>query len=146
MKIYLDNCCYNRPYDDQSQLRISLETQAKLYVQEMIKNGELELTTSYVLQYENSENPYEIRKRAISEFVRSYSNEHIDYDRAEEVGKMAKDIMKTGVKTKDAHHVACAILASCDYFLTTDKRLLKYATDEIKIMNPIDFIEELEER
>ena len=146
MKVYLDNCCYNRPYDDQSQLRISLETQAKLYVQEMVKNSELELTTSYVLQYENSENPYEIRKRAISEFVRNYSNEHIDYDRAEEVSKMAKDIMKTGVNTKDAHHVACAILASCDYFLTTDKRLLKYVTDEIKIMNPIDFIEELEER
>ena len=31
LKVYLDNCCYNRPYDDQSQLRISLETQAKLY-------------------------------------------------------------------------------------------------------------------
>ena len=34
MKIYLDNCCFNRPYDDQTQIRISLETQAKLYVQE----------------------------------------------------------------------------------------------------------------
>lgn len=31
MKIYLDNCCYNRPYDDQSQVRIQLETQAKLF-------------------------------------------------------------------------------------------------------------------
>ncbi|MCD8348914.1 MAG: PIN domain-containing protein [Lachnospiraceae bacterium] len=145
MKIYLDNCCYNRPYDDQSQMRISLETQAKLYVQEMIKNNELELVTSYVLQYENSENPYEIRQKAMSEFIRSYSNEHIDYDRSEEVSKKAKNIMNTGVKTKDAHHVACAILASCDYFLTTDKRLLKYVTDEIKIMNPIDFIDNLEE-
>ena len=28
LRIYLDNCCFNRPYDDQSQLRISLETQA----------------------------------------------------------------------------------------------------------------------
>ena len=26
MRIYLDNCCFNRPYDDQSQLRILLET------------------------------------------------------------------------------------------------------------------------
>lgn len=30
--IYLDNCCFNRPYDDQTQLRVSLETQAKMYV------------------------------------------------------------------------------------------------------------------
>ena len=29
-KVYLDNCCYNRPYDDQTQLRIELETKAKI--------------------------------------------------------------------------------------------------------------------
>lgn len=39
MRIYLDNRCYNRPYDDQSQLRISLEAQAKLHIQEMIKDN-----------------------------------------------------------------------------------------------------------
>ena len=26
MKVYLDNCCYNRPYDDQNSLSVSLET------------------------------------------------------------------------------------------------------------------------
>ena len=45
MRVYLDNCCYNRPYDDQTQLRISLESQAKLYVQELIKDGKLELAS-----------------------------------------------------------------------------------------------------
>ena len=30
MRIYLDNCCYNRPFDEQTQLRIRLETEAKL--------------------------------------------------------------------------------------------------------------------
>ena len=35
-KIYLDNCCYNRPYDDQTQLRIELETKAKLFIQQQI--------------------------------------------------------------------------------------------------------------
>jgi hypothetical protein len=29
IKVYLDNCSYNRLFDDQKQLRISLETQAK---------------------------------------------------------------------------------------------------------------------
>ena len=56
MRIYLDNCCYNRPYDDQSQIRISLETQAKLYIQDMVKRGQLELVTSYVPEFENSNN------------------------------------------------------------------------------------------
>ena len=28
MKVYLDNCCYNRPYDDLDDLPVSLESQA----------------------------------------------------------------------------------------------------------------------
>ena len=48
MRIYLDNCCFNRPYDDQSFLRVHFETQAKLAVQNMIKLGELQLVTSYI--------------------------------------------------------------------------------------------------
>ena len=47
--------------------------------------------------------------------------------------------MSTGIKFKDACHVASAILASADYFISTDYRLLKYVTDDIKIMNPLDF-------
>ena len=37
MRVYLDNCCYNRPFDDQSQLRIKLEALAKMQVQEEIE-------------------------------------------------------------------------------------------------------------
>lgn len=37
--IYLDLCCFNRPYDDQTFQRIYLETEAKLFVQEQIKEG-----------------------------------------------------------------------------------------------------------
>lgn len=58
MKIYLDNCCYNRPYDDQLQMRIHLDTEAKLHIQDMVKNNELELVTSYMLDYENAKNRF----------------------------------------------------------------------------------------
>ncbi len=37
VRVYLDNCSYNRPYDDQSQMRIHLETQAKIHIQDMIR-------------------------------------------------------------------------------------------------------------
>ena len=30
LRIYLDMCCYNRPYDDQSRLKVAMETQSKL--------------------------------------------------------------------------------------------------------------------
>lgn len=42
MKIYLDMCCFNRPYDDQSQLKLSLETQSKLYIQTLIKDKKIQ--------------------------------------------------------------------------------------------------------
>ena len=51
-------CCYNRPYDDQSQMKIALETQSKLQIQNMVKEGKLELVGSYILDYEASRNPF----------------------------------------------------------------------------------------
>ncbi len=65
MKIYLDNCCFNRPFDDQSQLRIKLETEAKLKIQEEVRSGNLKLSWSYILDYENSKNPYKDRREQI---------------------------------------------------------------------------------
>ncbi len=49
MRVYLDNCCFNRPFDDQRQLRIRLEAEAKLRIQEVIREGGLQLAWSYVL-------------------------------------------------------------------------------------------------
>ena len=41
MRVYLDNCCFNRPYDDQAQLRISLESQAKQGIMDSISTAEI---------------------------------------------------------------------------------------------------------
>ena len=48
--------------------------------------------------------------------------------------------MNSGIKAKDALHVACAIEAGCRYLLSTDDRLLKYKHESILLLNPIDFI------
>lgn len=146
MRIYLDNCCYNRPYDDQTQIRIHLETQAKLYIQNMIRNAELELVTSYMLDYENSKNRFNHKKQTISEFMSSNESYYISENRNQEVLNIAKEIVKTGVKNADALHVACAILANTDYFITTDDRLLKYQSEKIQIVTPGEFIRRLEAR
>lgn len=57
MRLYLDNCCFNRPFDDQSTLTIRLETEAKLHIQAAIRTGQYSLGWSYVLDYENAANP-----------------------------------------------------------------------------------------
>ena len=144
MRVYLDNCTYNRPYDDQTQLKVSLETQSKLHIQNLIKEGRLDLVGSYTLDYEVSRNPFEMRRASIQAFIRSSIQGYVGPERADIIEALASEIMSTGVKEKDAMHVASAIYARCDYFISTDIRLLKYRTDRIKLVTPIEFIMETE--
>ena len=136
-RIYLDNCCFNRPYDVQKHLLVQLETEAKLFIQQAILQGMFELVWSYILDYENEANPYQNRKLSIA---RWREKAILDINASETIVNCAKEIMLKGVKTKDALHIACAIEAKCHYLLTTDKKLLNTTFDKIKVLNPIDFI------
>ncbi|WP_434310618.1 hypothetical protein [Hominifimenecus sp. rT4P-3] len=142
MKIYLDNCCYNRPFDDQSQIRIHLETQAKLYVQAQIKAGVYDLVWSYILDYENGKNPYEEKRLAIAPW-RTIASSCVA-EETEDILTFAESLALKGVKTYDALHISCAVAAQCEYYLTTDKKLLNTPIPEIKIVSPIVFVNEME--
>ena len=140
MRIYLDNCCYGRPYDKQDSDKIISETKSIRFIRKEIENGNLELVTSYMLHFENNQRPDENQRDEITKFIKSYRKIHIGIDNAENLLESVKKIMSTGIKRKDAYHVASAILANCDYFLSTDERLLKYNSDKLKLLNPIEFI------
>ena len=144
VRIYLDMCCYNRPYDDQSQLKVVLETQSKLYIQSQIREQKIDLVSSYMLRYECSNNPFEMRRNTIFDFIDQYAVAYVSVERRVEIEAKARDIMKTGIKFKDACHVASAIYAQCEYFISTDKRLLNFETTEIKMVTPIQFVTETE--
>lgn len=70
---------------------------------------------------------------------------HVGEERKIEIETKAAEIMRTGVKFKDACHVASAIYAGCEYFISTDIRLLKYYTEEFKMVTPIEFVTEMED-
>ncbi len=142
MKIYLDNCCFNRPFDDQSQLRIRLEAEAKLKIQEDIRAGIYKLIWSYLLDYENKKNPFQERTEPIAKW-RAYAVEDVEEDR--ETIELATRISHEGIRKIDSLHVACAIKAHADYFLTTDDGILKRASrvQGIRITDPIGFIKEV---
>jgi len=140
-RIYLDNCCFNRPYDDQKQLRVYLETQAKLHIQSLVIEKKVELVWSFILTFENSQNIFNAKKIAIAQWENLSSS---FVEKSEEIRFIAKEIMTTGIKAADAAHVACAIAGKCDYFITVDKRLLKYQDKRIIISNPIEIINHLE--
>lgn len=142
MKLYLDNCCFNRPFDDQSRIRIRLESEAKLEIQEEIRAGKVQLIWSYILDYENNKNPYQERKERIKGWKR-YAIE--DMEESSEVIETARELNEKGFHKIDSLHIACAIIAKCEYFLTTDDWILKRARllNNIKINDPIGFIKEV---
>ena len=142
MRVYLDNCCFNRPFDDQSQIRIRLESEAKLKIQEEIRKGEFKLVWSYILDYENNMNPYQERKERIDGW-KNYAE--TDVQEGNELIETAPVLNNKGFSKMDALHIACAIDADSEYFLTTDDGILKLSTavDEIKINDPIGFLKEI---
>jgi predicted nucleic acid-binding protein len=143
MLLYLDNCCFNRPFDDQKQIRIRIETEAKLYIQENIVLGQFKLAWSYMLDYENNANPYYERKETIKNWKK---HSVIDTNQTEDIILLANKLHNTGIKSKDALHVACATIMNCTYFITTDINLLKKLRnfEKIKALNPVEFINHLE--
>jgi predicted nucleic acid-binding protein len=96
---------------------------------------------SYILDYENNKNPFQERKDRISEW-KKYALEDIQESR--KIIEMAKSLNKKGFPKIDSLHISCAIIAKCDYFLTTDDKILKLSTvvNEININDPIGFIKE----
>ncbi|GHU79950.1 hypothetical protein FACS1894191_3960 [Clostridia bacterium] len=137
MRIYLDNCCYNRPLDEQVSLVIRLETDAKLHVQEQVRSGALELCWSFVLDYENAANPFEeVRNRILAWKKLAVA----DCSLTNEISEKAEKFMGLGLRQMDASHVACAVQLGADVFLTVDKKILNKPITEISVMGPIDFI------
>lgn len=142
-RIYLDNCCLNRPFDGQAQLRIRLETEAKLRIQERVAAGELELAWSYILDYENAANPFEERRTAIGLWR---DRAVIDVDECPELLDEARALVALGIGSKDALHVAAAVTARCECFVTTDDMLLKRLSGYTRIVavDPATFVRSTE--
>jgi predicted nucleic acid-binding protein len=144
IKVYLDNCTYNRPFDDQTRIKIALETEAKKHIQRLITEKAVDLVYSYINRLENDDNPFTTRKNSINEFFREAAV-YIDSRYAEAVEERAASIMRSGIKTRDALHIACAAEGGCGYFITTDKPLLQHAPGGIIVCNPIQFLDYYEE-
>jgi predicted nucleic acid-binding protein len=141
LRLYLDSCTFNRPFDDQNQLKIKLETEAKLFIQQSILNNEHELVWSYILEYENNQNKFDDRRNAIYDWkniAKIFCTEN------DKIIEYAEKLKIKNIRTKDALHIACSVYTHSDYLITTDKQLFNLKLDTIRIINPLAFINELE--
>lgn len=142
MRIYLDNCCLNRPFDDPKQTSVRLEAEAKLCLQGHIRDGKLELAWSYILDFENAVNPFEERRTAIGDWKAVAT---IDIEETPATLRQARRLFNVGLKAKDALHLACALAGECTHFVTTDGGILKRGKNiqGIVVLSPISLVQEL---
>lgn len=128
---------YNRPFDDQTQPRIWLETLALVVILQMIEAGEVELVSSSVLEYENSRNPFPLRRRWVKRCL-SLANHFQEVD--EDLRVRAQELEKEGVGAIDALHVACAEATGSEYFLTCDDRVMRRYKGGMRVLNPVNVV------
>jgi len=137
IRVYLDNCCFNRPYDEQILIKVRLETQSKMNIQQWVLDGKLELVWSFILEYENDKNPFVERRKQIEKWQNIAI---VDCSLSNEILSKSKEFMLLGLREKDSYHIACAISANADYFITTDAKILNKRISEIKVVSPVDFV------
>jgi predicted nucleic acid-binding protein len=142
IRLYLDTSLYNRPFDDQSQPRIWLETLAFSVILQMIADSQVALVTSSVVAYENSRNPDPIRQDWVNRVAALAIETRLV---TPPIRERAQWLEQAGVKGLDALHLACAEAAAVDYFVTVDDRLirryrrLKRGQQQFEISNPTEF-------
>lgn len=121
--VYLDVCALNRPFDDQSQMRIRLETDAILLVLSLVRDGRIRLLTSRVHQVEIAANPDTTRRQHVLQLLQEFGVK-IQTDSHSSVRQRAEELADLGMGVVDAAHVAYAEAARCD-LVSVDDRLLR---------------------
>ena len=144
MKIYLDACCLNRPFDDQSQARVCLETEAISLILQKLHQRDWEWIGSDILVYELEQTEDVERKEWLLLLA---GQSHQTVETTEKILTQAEKLETSGFDSYDAIHLASAENAKVDIFLTTDDNLQKAANRNKKLIsyvvtNPVKWLEE----
>ena len=145
MRIYFDNCCIQRPFDDKSQIRIRIDAEAVISIIELIEENKIELVTSSIVEMESNKTP-DPERVEFGLKVLSLGSKNINL--SDKIINRAKEFEKKNVKAIDALHLAIGDIEKIDYICTTDDRFIKRAhmikNLKIKVVSPLKFIEEYE--
>ena len=138
-KIYLDNCCLSRPFDDQTQERIRLETEAIVWIIDHFYEGQWRWVSSEVVMFEAT---------PMGSRLLNYAHQFVSVGTMET--SRGKYLESLGFDPFDALHLACAESGNADLLLTTDDRMLKKAKSvssqlHLRVENPLTWLQEVTE-
>lgn len=141
-RIYLDACCLNRPFDDQSQPRIAFESRAILTILSQCESAQWRLITSAALDAELEQTPDRERLANVKLML---AIAKIRVVSSQALAGRSHELQKLGFTAYDAAHVASAERGRADVFLSTDDRLIKKAKRHIQLIkvsveNPVSWL------
>ena len=144
-KIYLDVCCLNRPFDDQTQPRIRLESEAIMTIINQCQSGNWKMINSSAIIAELNQTPNIERLQNIKKLL---AVAKIKVKTSLFIEERASEFQEMGFSSYDATHIASAERSQADVFLTTDDRLLKKARKNsqsitVNIDNPVQWLAEI---
>ena len=133
----MDVCCLCRPFDDRTQDRVRIESEAVLAILKRCSKDWI-LVGSEAIDFEISM-MRDYKKRRDVELYISLSREKTIMDNA--IVNRASELEKIGFKAIDAMHISFAE-SSADVMLTTDEGILRNARRNsklimIEIYNPV---------
>jgi predicted nucleic acid-binding protein len=143
VKIYMDNCCLNRPFDDLSADDVRLEAEAVVAIIANCESSKWELCGSDVLIDEIDRIPNPVKKRQV-QMLSNSSRSFIEF--TIEILARGKSLERFGIKSYDALHIASAEAGGADVLLTTDRKLVKAAArsdTKVDVKNPLVWITEV---
>lgn len=143
--VYLDVCCINRPFDDQTPGRIRLETEVITLILTRIRAAEWWWITSEAVAFELAAGPSGPRRQWIEQLL-GYATVSAPIS-PREVSR-AEQLVALGFRALAALHVACAEHGNADVLLTTDDRFLRTAQRavaqvRVAVQNPVRWLEEV---
>ncbi len=144
MKVYLDACCLNRPFDDQSQPRVRLETEAISLILEKIHRHEWQWVASDALFFEVNQNPDAENCQRVRALLSGAGDVvGINYGALSRAGQFEQ----SGLDAYDALHLAIAESSAVDVLLTTEDRFVKLVQREslttLLVANPVRWLDEV---
>jgi len=145
MRIYIDCCSLQRPFDDKSQPRIAVEAEAVLVILSLCESGRLKLISSDALLFEIGRIPDQDRKEEAFAILK-IAKETVEL--TPELEALARRLESSGLKPLDALHLAFASASKADYFCTCDDKFLKKAKSfkklNTKVVSPTELVMELD--
>ena len=143
MRIYMDNCCLNRPFDDQSNFRVHLEAEAIKTIITLVELQKWYLVSSQILKFEILKMTDESRKKELI-ILESLASEVVQINPL--IAERANQFERFGLQAFDALHLACSE-NNADIFLTVDDKFIKKAQCidklNITVCNPLVWLNEV---